>query len=134
MVRFFNKSALNPKGLFLADGLGAFLAAFLLFAMLRNWSEYVGMPKPTLTILSLIALLFCLYSFGCFLLVHKNWPVFLRILVVANSLYACLTVGLAMYNFPHLTTLGVTYFVGELLVLSGLVFFEMNFLTLHKRG
>ncbi len=133
MQRFFNKLALTPKRIFLIDGLGAFLTAFLLFTILKTFNEYFGMPKTTLNILSLIALVFCVYSFCCFFLVNKNWQPFLQAIIIANLVYNCLTLGLVIYNYPLLTVLGVTYFLLEIIVVCGLVFFEINVLTISFR-
>ncbi len=133
MKQLFNKLALNPKRLFLIDGLGALLTALLLFAILRTFNEYFGMPKTTLIILSIIALLFCFYSFCCFFFVNNNWHPFLRAIIVANILYSCLTLGLVIYNFPRLTILGVIYFLVEIVVVGGLIFFEINVLTISNR-
>jgi hypothetical protein len=133
MQRFFNKLTLYPKRLFLIDSLGAFLTALLLFAILRTFSEYFGMPKSTPSILSIIALIFCVYSLYCFFLVNKNWHPFLRGIIIANLLYSCLTLGLIIYNYPRLTILGVTYFLLEIVVIYGLIFFEINVLIIIKR-
>ena len=134
MQQFFNKLALNPKRLFLIDGFGAFLTAFFLFAILRTFNEYFGMPKTTLDFLSIIALAFSVYSFCCFFLVNNNWHPFLRAISIANLLYCCLTLGLVIYNYPRLTILGVIYFLIEIVIVCGLVFFEINVLTISNRN
>jgi hypothetical protein len=133
MQRFINKLVLNPKRLFFIDSLGAFLTALLLFAILRTFNEYFGMPKTTLSILIIIALIFCVYSLCCLFLVKKNWHLFLRAIIIANLLYSCLTLGLVIYNYPRLTILGVSYFLLEIVVVCGLVFLEINVLTTSKR-
>lgn len=125
MQQFFNKLTLNPKKLFLVDGSGALLTAFFLFAILRTFNEYFGMPKPILDILSIIALAFSVYSFCCYFLVKNNWQPFLRAISIANLLYCCLTTGLVIYNYPRLTILGVSYFVIEIILVCGLVFLEI---------
>ena len=133
MHRFINKLALNPKKIFLIDGLGAFLTAFLLFIMSRMLNEYVGMPKVILSILSTIAFFFRLYSLYCsFFLSNKRWYPFLRAIIIANLLYSYLTLGLVIYNYSRLTILGATYFLLEIAVISILVFLEINVLTTHK--
>ncbi len=133
MQQYFNKLLLKPKRLFLIDGLGAFLTAFFLFAILRTFNEYFGMPQTTLVFLSIIALAFSFYSFCCFFLVNNNWHPFLRAITIANLLYCCLTLGLVIYNYPRLTFLGVTYFLLEIIIVCGLVFLEINVLTISNR-
>jgi thiol:disulfide interchange protein len=58
----------HPKRLFLIDGLGAFLTAFMLGVVLANFESSFGMPLKTLYFLSFLAGLFCLYSFFCYFL------------------------------------------------------------------
>ena len=133
MKKLFNKLILNPKRLFLIDSFGAFLTAFFLFAILRTFDEYFGMPKLTLDFLSIIALAFSVYSFCCFFLVSNNWHPFLRTISIANILYCCLTLGLVIYYYPLLTILGVTYFLIEIIIVVVLVFFEINVLKKTQR-
>ena len=116
----------TPKKIFLIDAIGAFLTAFLLFAVLRTWNEYIGIPKKTITILSAIALFFCFYSTFCFLINNRNWKLFLKIIAVSNLLYCCLTLGLLIYNFQKMTIIGVTYFGGEIIIISVLIFIELT--------
>lgn len=116
----------KPKTLFLIDGIGAFVTAFLLFAILRTFNEYVGLPEATLTCLSVIAACFCTYSLGCFFLVKENWQPFLRFISIANLLYCCVTLGLIVYNYPSVTMLGIVYFVVEIIVVCTLVSIELK--------
>ena len=133
MQQFINKLALNPKRIFLIDGLGAFLTVLFLLIISRTLNEYVEMPKMILNILSVTASVFCIYSLYCFLFLSdkKLYP-FLRAIIIANILYSCLTLGLVIYNYSRLTIVGVTYFLLETAVIFSLVFFEINVLTIHK--
>ncbi|MES2775507.1 MAG: hypothetical protein V4722_15130 [Bacteroidota bacterium] len=124
MRQFINKLTLSPKKLFLVDGVGAFLTAFFLFAILRTFHDYFGMPGQTLTLLSIIAMAFSVYSFCCFFMVHFNWYPFLRAISIANLLYCSVTLGLVIYNYPRLTILGVIYFLVEIVIVCALVFLE----------
>ena len=133
MQQLFNKLALNPKRLFLLDGVGALLTAFLLFALLRTFTEQFGMPEPALDLLIIIALGFSVYSFCCFLLVNKVWQPFLLAIIIANLFYCCLTLGLVIYNYSRLTILAVIYFVIEIAIISGLVFIEIKVLDIRNR-
>ena len=133
MQQFINKLALNPKRIFLIDGLGAFLTVLFLLIISRTLNEYVEMPKMILNILSVTASVFCIYSLYCFLFLSdkKLYP-FLQAIIIANILYSCLTLGLVIYNYSRLTIVGVTYFLLETAVIFSLVFFEINVLTIHK--
>jgi len=121
-----NQLNLYPKKLFLLDGLGACLTAFLLGVVLTAFNEYFGMPQKTLTILALIALVFAFYSFFCFFFIGNNWKPFLKIIAAANLLYCCLTTALVIYFYTQLTFLGVSYFLAEIVVVCGLAFVELR--------
>ncbi len=125
MQKMFDKWILNTKRLFLMDGLGAFITAFLLFAILRNLNEYFGMPKKVFTALSILALAFCIYSISCFLLVNKSWKPFLKVIIIANLIYCCFTLWLLFFYYQQLTILGFAYFLLEIGVISLLVYFEI---------
>jgi len=113
-----------PKIIFLIDGFGAMLTAFLLFAILKTIQEFFGMPANILLILSLMALLFAIYSFSCYFFLKRNWKPFLFGISIANFLYCCLTLSLVYFFFAELTGLGITYFLVEVMVVMGLVLVE----------
>jgi hypothetical protein len=119
----------NPKKLFFIDGAGAFLTAFLLFVVLRNFEEYIGMPETVLTGLSVLGALFCIFSVSCFLFLDKKWTLFIRIISVANLLYCVLTLGMVIWYYPALTTIGIVYFLGEVGVVCTLAYVELSVAT-----
>ncbi len=116
----------KPKILFLVDSIGAMLTTFFLFVILRNFNEYFGMPKTTLTYLSAIAACLCIYSTTCFFFLKDNLTSFIRIISVANLLYCLLTMGLIISNYPILTIIGTAYFLAEITIVCGLVYIELN--------
>lgn len=124
--------SLGFKRYFLIDGIGALLTSFFLIAILSTFKEQFGMPQNTLSLLSIIAIVFCVYSICCFFFAGKNWRPFLRIISIANILYCCLTLGLVVYQYSHLTILGITYFVLEIIIVCGLVFFELQVLRSNE--
>lgn len=130
--RLVNIRALKPKTIFLVDGLGAVLTAILLMAVVRTFDEYFGMPRPILTLLSIMAIIFALYSFSCFAFSGNNIQKFLRPIIAANLTYSILTSGLVIYFYNRLTFLGVAYFVGEVLIICGLVSLERKILKATK--
>ena len=121
-----------PQKFFLIDSAGAFLTAFLLFLVLRPLNEYIGIPKDVLSVLSLIAILFCLYSLICFFLVNENWRFYLRLIGVFNLLYCCLTLSFVVYFYAQLTILGLTYFLLEIVLIAGLVCLELSLVKRKK--
>jgi hypothetical protein len=117
---------LTAKKIFLMDAFGALLSALFLIAILMWFNEYVNMPTETLSILSAIAVAFCVYSTLCFFLVKTRPKPFLRIIITANVLYGCLTIGLLMVHYAQVTALGLTYFVLEIIVIAIIVFIEIK--------
>ena len=107
----------EPKKLFLADGLGAIVSAFLLGVILVKYEPSFGMPKTVLYFLASIACLFAVYSLGCLFLVTKNFQPYLKGIALANLSYCCITIALVLYFSQKLTILGWTYFILELIVL-----------------
>ena len=114
----------SGKRLFLLDGTGALLSALFLGGVLRQFQPLFGMPGGTLTVLALLACAFACYSWTCYFVVKDKWPAFLRVIMVVNILYGCLSLLLVYRHFPDLTKLGVAYFVLELIVLAGVVYVE----------
>ncbi|HEU4470778.1 MAG TPA: hypothetical protein VFR58_06845 [Flavisolibacter sp.] len=128
MKKLIEQFSLRPERLFLLDGTGALLTAALLFFLLKPFNEFIGMPGQVLSWLSLIALFFAFYSISCALLLKGNWRPFLRIIMIANILYCCLTGGLVIYFFSELTLLGIAYFLSEIAIICSLVFLEAGVL------
>ncbi len=116
----------KPKTLFLVDGSGAMLTAFLLFVIVRTFKEYFGMPERALIYLSVIAASFCIYSIACFFFLKTNWTPFIKAISYANLLYCSLTFGLLVLYYPVLTVAGVLYFLVEIAVICGLVYIELK--------
>jgi hypothetical protein len=124
----FKNLTTNPKKIFLVDALGALLTAFNLFAVLRTFSEHVGMPKYVLTFLAVIALFFFIYSTSCYLVLTQNWKPYLKLISIANLLYCLLTIGLVLYYWQTIKAIGLIYFSVEVLVIFTLVYFEYRIL------
>lgn len=121
-VQFIRK----PKVIFLVDALGAFATASILFLVQWRFREYFGMPREVLSLLSMIAFAFSVYSFSCFLFINRNWRIFLNAIMTANLLYCCLTTGLVIFYYSTLAILGLTYFLAEIAVIVGLVYIEFQ--------
>ena len=117
---------LKPKTVFLVDGLGAVLTAIFLKAILKPFNKYFGMPRETLTTLSLLALALAIYSFSCFAFTDTNPKKLLRPIILANLTYCLLTGGLVIYFYNKLTLVGLCYFVAEILIIAGLVYIEVK--------
>ena len=121
-----NKLSSNPRLIFLVDGCGAALSAFLLGVVLVKFEDVIGMPRQTLFYLALIAVGFAMYSFFNSIRIGKNWRTFLKIIAFANLSYCALTFGLLFYHQSELTTLGVVYFLLEIPIIVSLAIFELK--------
>lgn len=130
MTNYFIKT---PRTLFLLDGIGAAVTAFSLFVILRNYYTCFGMPEYILTYLSLIAISFCMYSTACYFLLKGNWSPFLRAISIANLIYCILTIVLLFIYYKELTTLGLSYFIIEILIILALVYVEWSVATAVRK-
>ncbi|MFM9840390.1 MAG: hypothetical protein ACKVOQ_19140 [Cyclobacteriaceae bacterium] len=136
MARFIAQIIPKPKTIFLVDGLGAFATASILFLVQGQFQDYFGMPSEILSLLSIIAFTFTVYSILCFLFLKKNWGIFLKAIMTANLLYCYLTTSLLIHHRFMLTNMGLIYFIAEIVVIGGLVFIESQTLLLgnQKKG
>jgi len=111
--QFITKIISNPK-------------PFSLGVVLTRFEYIFGMPRPVLYILSLMACGIAVYSFCCYMFFNKNWRPFLKFIAIVNSLYCCVTFVLIFYLWEKLTTLGVGYFLLEIVVIVTLVTIELK--------
>jgi len=130
LTNYFTK---KPNTLFLVDSLGAGFTAFFLFVVLRNFYGYFGMPSDILTYLSIIALIFCVYSTTCFVLLKGNWTPYIRAISIANLIYCVITLMLLYSYFSDLTKLGVAYFFIEIAIIITLVYVELSVANAVKK-
>lgn len=107
---------LSPQKLFLVDGLGALLSAFMLGVVLVHFKSVFGMPATTLYLLAFIPCIFVLYDVVCYLKVRENKRLFLKGIAVANLSYCLLSIVMLIYHYEQLTYLGILYFIGELII------------------
>lgn len=120
----FQKLSANPRRIFLIDGLGAVLTAFLLCVVLASFESFFGMPAQVLYVLGGVAVVFAVYSFSCYCWLKRSHRSFLAAIIIANLLYAVLSLGLVIYYFPQLSSWGLLYFTGEIIVILVLVSIE----------
>lgn len=121
LINWFSR---NLKQLFLIDAIGAAVTAYFIGIVLVKFDAYFGMPRQVLYVLATIALIFWVYSTCCYLFIKRNFKPFLKLIIFANLLYCCLTIALLFFYFKQLTILGFVYFIGEILVIVGLVLIE----------
>jgi len=124
----------NPTSIFLIDGIGAFLTFVCLLVLRTLFDQFVGMPRNVLLYLTIIALVFCLYSITCFFIVGAGWRLFLKAIVTANLLYCLLTIGLVIFYHDSIHILGMAYFFGEIVIICVLVTVEVKFILSSARN
>ena len=114
-----------PRNCFLIDGVGALVTASSLGLLLAPFESLFGMPSRIVYVLAIIAAAFAMYSLVCYLIQPSNWPVFLRVIAVANLSYSVLTILLLFVYRLEVTALGIAYFIGEIIVVSALAIYEL---------
>ncbi|MBE2290096.1 MAG: hypothetical protein IAE95_11110 [Chitinophagaceae bacterium] len=132
IIDFFSR---KPGTLFLFDGLGAGFTACSLFLISGYFSAHFGMPPNMLTYLATIGSIYCAYSISCCFLLKSRWTPYLRIIGVSNVLYCMLTISLVYAHYTDLTLLGLSYLLGEVVIILSLAFIEFkvaNKLTTKK--
>ena len=127
--RLVDRLRREPRRVFLIDGIGATVSAFSLGVVLTALKEYVGMPRPVLVFLALVALVYAAFSIRCYYQLRNEWRRCLRIISSANVAYTGVTAGLVVAFWAGLTFLGVTYFLLEILVIGVLVVVERRLLV-----
>lgn len=127
MILQDNFKKLNPRIIFLLDSIGALVSGLMLGIVLVTFNKYIGMPRNILYILAAIAILFSIYSITCYFLNLKNWRPFLKGIAVANILYCLTTAAAVLYFFSELTTIGILYFIGEIIIILTLSINELKY-------
>ncbi|MDY8135658.1 hypothetical protein [Aquimarina sp. 2201CG5-10] len=121
-----------PKKLFLVDGAGALLSAFLLGIVLVQYEDVFGIPIKILHFLALLPCFFLVYDLLCYFFVNKNLDYFLKIIAVLNFLYCLISIGLISYHYQQITDLGWAYIFCEIIIILILVIAELKAATRFK--
>jgi len=114
----------NPKLLFLIDGFGAIVSAFLLGVVLVIFENQVGIPSKTLYFLASIPVVFFFYDMYGYTVPHQKTNIFLKGIAFLNLLYCFVSLGFAWYHSNRITILGWSYIITELLILGALIYVE----------
>jgi len=107
---------LPARTLFLIDGFGAMLSAFMLGFVLMNNQPLIGMPVEVLQILASIPCLFAMYSFAGRFIIKGRVEPYLKWIAIANFMYCLTTAALVLLFFKELTALGIAYFMLEIAI------------------
>jgi hypothetical protein len=121
----------NSSKIFLIDASGALVSIILLF-ILYLFEDYFGMPKNIISVFIGIAAILFLYSTIIYLLSPKTWRTYLTVVAMLNICYSVFTIYHVFLCFEKLTLYGKLYFVGEVLVIIVLSFYELKIATETK--
>jgi len=113
----------NPKQLFLVDGIGGLVSAFMLYVVLKDFS---GMPSRVLDQLAAIALFCGIYSLSCYAFVKSRWKNFMKFICVFNGCYCVLTLVIMVIHFSSLQPAGTIYFLAEIAIIAKLAITEFK--------
>lgn len=124
---------LHPRRLLLIDAIGALLSALLLGVVLVQLQQMIGLPARDLYILGIVAFIFCIYSFACYLRVDDNWSPYLVFIAIANVIYCCITAGVVIYHHERVTGWGKLYFIIEIFIIISLAIIELRIASINKK-
>jgi len=128
MKRISNLLRTIPE-IFLVDGIGALLTAGLLFVLVIPYHELFGLPAHVLKPMAYAGILFATYSILCYFLNPTKWPIFLKIIAGANTLYCVYTLLRLIEYRASVTIWGWIYFIGEIIIVMSLVQWEWRLST-----
>lgn len=115
----------NPKTLFLIDGVGALISAFLLGVVLVKLEYVFGIPSKSLYFLAVIPIFFAAYDIYCYRKDHKL-AFFLKGIAIVNVVYCVISFGLAIYHIDTITLFGWFYVLIEILIIIALSIVEIR--------
>lgn len=125
LKQIIDNTEFDTKKIFLIDGFGAILSAFLLGVVLVRLERHFGIPSSVLYFLAVFPIFFAIYDFYCFSQVSYKRGQFLKGIAVANLLYCCLSLGVMFYHIETITSLGWTYILVEILIVIFLASVEL---------
>lgn len=122
----------KPNRLFLIDGLGALLSAFLLGIVLVRLEPTFGIPVHILYFLATLPLLFGIYDLLCYHFAKTKVGTFLKAIALMNLGYGILSLSLASLHFRELTVWGWSYILVEVVVIYLLAMVEWRVASLPQ--
>ncbi len=117
---------LNPGKLFLIDGLGASLSAFLLGIVLVKLEHIFGIPPSALYFLAAIPIFFAIYDFYCYQKENQQLSPYLKGIAILNLVYCWVSIGFALYHRQDIKFWGWYYIISEVAIIVMLVIIELK--------
>ena len=124
----------QSKRIFLIDGAGALVSTLALGLVLPAFQSHIGMPSEILYGLAAAPALFLIYDLSVVRWAKSGLAPWLKGIIAGNTAYALASVILFVKHFDALTSLGLAYFVLELLVLAVLIAYEIKILQHFQMG
>ena len=124
--QIIEKCILSPRKLFLIDGFGAILSAFLLGVVLVKFESYIGIPASTLYFLASLPIFFAIYDFYCLRKKNADYGKVLKGISIINFLYCCLSIGFSFYHLETITPTGWAYVLIEVLIVMFIATIEFK--------
>jgi len=126
MISTVTKLSQKPRNLFLIDGVGAILSAFLLGVVLVYFKSYFGIPVNTLYVLAIIPCFFALYDLLCYFLLKKNHKPFIKLTAWLNIAYCGLSLRMAYEHIGQIEILGFIYIIIEVILVLAIAKIELD--------
>jgi len=123
LIKGFGK---NPRRLFVVDGVGAIISAFLLGIVLVRLESIFGIPPFALYILAAIPIFFAIYDVYSHEQPIQRSGSFLIRIAIMNFSYCLLSLGMAIYHSGSLTFLGWGYILIEIFIVCTIGFIELK--------
>ena len=114
----------QPKLLFLLDGLGALISAYILGVVLVKFESIFRIPENTLYFLTIFPVFFALFDFYAFRKVKYKAAILLKIIAALNISYCFLSIIVAMVHADVISAYGWGYLALELAIILILAFIE----------
>lgn len=124
---------LNPNTIFLLDGFGAIISAFLLGVISSQFKNHFGIPVQLFYILAFLPCLLALFDLYCFFRITKEKIEFLKILAFLNLFYCFIALGLALSFYKEITYFGWTYIFLEIVIVISIASLEYRTAGFLKR-
>lgn len=124
--KLVTKFSENPRRLFLIDGIGAMVSAFLLGVVLVKWEVLFGIPSSTLYILAAIPVVFALFDVYSSQQTSDKMNGLMKAIATMNLLYCLLSLVGAFFHLSSITVLGWAYILGEIGIVSVLALLELR--------
>jgi hypothetical protein len=115
-----------PRKLVWVDGLAALFAGMLVLSLRGLLSDFYGLSRELLTFVGTVNVGYSVLGLTLGLL-RRRPAALLRLLIVANSLWAAVCVALAVRVFPTATIFGLCHVIGEGIFVGGLALLEWRY-------